>query len=1043
MVPGQPIILFMTRLLVLAAGVCLWFAAVTVPAADSYTGSLSLSVSNSSKIVSWPRPSIPALETNRLSVGTSLSSPLSPISPENLAITPLGYSWGVTGAHSQLFFQLTQAQMSSNDLLVANVLNRLAYGPTPDELERVRSIGPQAYIDEQLAMESAVTANPVESIVTLRTNSVSPGTGPSWVSVSVTGTVSSSTLYLYLRGPGDLYLDDVQLRTLSTVLSTNQVVTTNTLGEAITNYVTVTNTTLSPNVLVNGNFEAPLANGWTVSPILSGSTLSTSIKSEGASSLHMVSTGVGTTQASSIYQAITPALVNNLRCVLTFSYLASPNSSLLTIRLSGNGVIISGKDQMPPPEWIYVTATGQLNSGNKNLYVFLSGAGEGWVDDIKLVAGSVPNVGPNLLVNGDFEQPLGAEWQASADFAGSSVDNTFARSGTGSLHVVATGGGAGSGDAFFQTIPSLVNLSTYSVSYWYRPSPQNRQLTVRLSGSILLSNPDTSAGVLRARLDAANWGVTLDEMRRWYTLNGVGSSAQLLEVLTQFFENHFVTYHAKSVDYFDAFYDGSILDRIATDLEYREVSRWRAALLNPNCTFYDLLKIHVESPAEIIYLDTVNSRGDGTRIANENYARELLELFTMGVDNGYDQNDIVHMSRAWTGWTVDLVDRDEMNNPFAVRSTQYGQYPGVGANAVSNIVGVWSFVYNTNWHGTNRQPLLSVWDPASPATNPVATGPKIVPARFGAPWAGRSYQLTLPRRTGTAGLQDGYDVIRHLSELPFTAEYLSVKLARVFVHDEFPNPTTTPGLPEYDFYNYADPNHSDEAELIHQCLIAWDTPGPDGRKGNIRSVLRTIFNSELFRSHAGSRQKVKTPFEFVVSALRSLRSASPNGSVTAFTDGNVASQLSRMGGMSLFNRSDPDGYPELGPPWISAGTLAERLRFVQTLCMTGTRPGDAGANTVDPVALLKSKLPSTAWNNAGRVADYFLTLFYAGEGAANLDLYRQAAVNFLNTRDDGTPAPANELFSALPNGAGAGSAYDTRVRGLVSMLMTLPRFQEQ
>src|SRR5439155_23714029 len=170
--------------------------------------------------------------------------------------------------------------------------------------------------------------------------------------------------------------------------------------------------------------------------------------------------------------------------------------------------------------------------------------------------------------------------------------------------------------------------------------------------------------------------------------------------------------------------------RIATDLEYREVSRWRNALMGSNTTFYDMLKISAESPAMIIYLDTVESRGDAARIANENYGRELFELFTMGVDNGYDQNDIEAMSRAWTGWTVGIVSRQNMDNPFAPQSTQYGNYPGVGFNAVSNIVGVWTFSYNATWHGTNRAPILSVWKPNT-ETNPVALGPKLVPARFG------------------------------------------------------------------------------------------------------------------------------------------------------------------------------------------------------------------------------------------------------------------------------------------------------------------------
>src|SRR6185436_139112 len=125
------------------------------------------------------------------------------------------------------------------------------------------------------------------------------------------------------------------------------------------------------------------------------------------------------------------------------------------------------------------------------------------------------------------------------------------------------------------------------------------------------------------------------------------------------------------------------------------------------------------------------------------------------------------------------------------------------------------------------------------------------------PWAGQPYPIALPVRDFTAGLQDGYDVIASLATNIYTAEYISVKLCRLFVHDSFPNPTTTASLPEYAFYDYTNPNRSAEAELVRRCIVAWDTPGPDGRRGNIRSVLRTIFDSELFRSHGGSLQKIK------------------------------------------------------------------------------------------------------------------------------------------------------------------------------------------
>jgi hypothetical protein len=263
-------------------------------------------------------------------------------------------------------------------------------------------------------------------------------------------------------------------------------------------------------------------------------------------------------------------------------------------------------------------------------------------------------------------------------------------------------------------------------------------------------------------------------------------------------------------------------------------------------------------------------------------------------------------------------------------------------------------------------------------------------------------------------------------------------LCRLFVHDDFPNPNTIdPTSDDYKFYDYTDPNRSAEAELVHQCMLAWENSTP---KGNLRAVLGTIFNSDLFRSHTAAAQKVKTPLEYVASSVRALRSVNANGTATASTDGySFATPLNNMGQMLLFDRAAPDGYPEFGPNWISAGTLVERLRYVQAYCMTNgsLNRADAGANLCDPVGLLKKKRPAGEWNDATAVANYFLGILYPGEGAANLDLYRAAAIKFLNTKDDGvTP----ENFSGLGN---TSIPYDNRVRSLVAMLFTLQRFQEQ
>jgi hypothetical protein len=173
--------------------------------------------------------------------------------------------------------------------------------------------------------------------------------------------------------------------------------------------------------------------------------------------------------------------------------------------------------------------------------------------------------------------------------------------------------------------------------------------------------------------------------------------------------------------------------------------------------------------------------------------------------------------------------------------------------------------------------------------------------------------------------------------------------------------------------------------------------------------------------------------------VRALRATNAAGALTATTDGtSFATPLNRMGGMQLFSREAPDGYPEAGEAWISGGTLVERIRFIQALLNSGTGD-DAGGHTTDPVGLLKSRLPAGSWNNAGDVADFFLGLLYPTEGAGNLALYRAAAIEFLNSNDSGVTS-ASTQFSILSNTA---TIYNTRVRGMVAMLMTFKRFNEQ
>jgi uncharacterized protein (DUF1800 family) len=139
----------------------------------------------------------------------------------------------------------------------------------------------------------------------------------------------------------------------------------------------------------------------------------------------------------------------------------------------------------------------------------------------------------------------------------------------------------------------------------------------------------------------------------------VGSERQLQEVMTDFWENHFTVFAGKG------------LTRLFIPAYDRDVIRPRAL-----GNFRDLLGAVARSPAMLFYLDQWQSAGDslhptlgaprrgpGRRGApaqqrrprrglNENYARELLELHTLGVDGGYTQQDVINVARALTGWTM-------------------------------------------------------------------------------------------------------------------------------------------------------------------------------------------------------------------------------------------------------------------------------------------------------------------------------------------------------------------------------------------------------
>src|SRR5205807_3191292 len=153
-----------------------------------------------------------------------------------------------------------------------------------------------------------------------------------------------------------------------------------------------------------------------------------------------------------------------------------------------NGPITISGTLTHTSDWVYVTQSGVVS--NSLFYIYLLGAGEGYLDDMKVVAGSVPEAGANLLANGDFEGATLSPWTVSANLAGSAITASVKHGGASSLHIVSTAAGTTQTSAIWQNIsPALLNGQIYTLSYWYLASPNSAPLEVRTSGRFLDTTP--------------------------------------------------------------------------------------------------------------------------------------------------------------------------------------------------------------------------------------------------------------------------------------------------------------------------------------------------------------------------------------------------------------------------------------------------------------------------------------------------------------------------------------------------------------------------
>jgi uncharacterized protein (DUF1800 family) len=162
---------------------------------------------------------------------------------------------------------------------------------------------------------------------------------------------------------------------------------------------------------------------------------------------------------------------------------------------------------------------------------------------------------------------------------------------------------------------------------------------------------------------------------------------------------------------------------------------------------------------------------------------------------------------------------------------------------------------------------------------------------------------------GGGGQADGEQVLDILAKHPSTARFIATKLARRFVSD-----TPPPALVDRAAATFRETD------------------------GDIRQVVRTIVTSQEFFAAEAYRAKVKTPFEFVVSAVRATG--------TDVVDATPLVQAVRQLGMPLYMCQPPTGYADRGDAWVNTGALLNRMNFAVQLVsgrMRAVRTGNAPA----------------------------------------------------------------------------------------------------
>ncbi len=299
------------------------------------------------------------------------------------------------------------------------------------------------------------------------------------------------------------------------------------------------------------------------------------------------------------------------------------------------------------------------------------------------------------------------------------------------------------------------------------------------------------------------------------------SPRQLREAMTDFWYNHFNVFAGKGLDHLWA---GAYEQRAIRPHALRK--------------FRDLLGATARHPAMLFYLDNWQNTAPGSRGArgkfqglNENYARELMELHTLGADGGYSQDDVIALARILTGWGL--------GRPRGRDVSRGG------------------FVFDPKRHDLGDKMLLG-------------------------------------QTIRGSGVDEGEQALDILARHPATARHIGFKLAQYFVADDPPAALVT--------------------RLSRRFLDS---------DGDIREVLNALFHSPEFWDEKYYGNKFKTPYRYLVSAVRA-------ADLPAIDHRPLYGMLLQLG-MPLYGCLTPDGYKNTREAWLNPDAMTRRVSFATAL----------------------------------------------------------------------------------------------------------------